>query len=66
MTEFDPKQLETRVEELLQAYRRLQTSNRTLSAEWETLVKKNTELRHRLESAIARMRALEQHAQEQV
>ena len=65
MTEFDPKQLESSVAELLAAYRRLQTANRTLNAEWRTMVKKNTELRQRLEAVIARMRALELQAQEQ-
>lgn len=65
MTDFDPKALETRVEELLHAYRRLQSANRTLNAEWEGLIKNNTELRHRLEAVIARIRALEQQAQEQ-
>jgi uncharacterized protein (TIGR02449 family) len=66
MSEFDPSQLESSVDALLQAYRRLQASNRTLSAEWQTVTQRNNELRHRLEAAIARLKALEQqHAEEQ-
>lgn len=66
MSEFDPSQLESSVDALLQAYRRLQASNRTLSTEWQTVTQRNNELRHRLEAAIARLKALEQqHAEEQ-
>jgi uncharacterized protein (TIGR02449 family) len=64
MGEFDLNQLENRVEALLQAYRRLQASNRTLNAEWQTVTQRNQELRHRLEAAIARLKALEQQEQE--
>lgn len=64
MGEFDLNQLETRVEALLQAYRRLQAANRTLNAEWQTVTQRNQELRHRLEAAIARLKALEQQEQE--
>jgi uncharacterized protein (TIGR02449 family) len=65
MAEFDLKKLEERVENLLAAYRRLQAANRTLNAEWQTVIKKNTELRHRLENVISRVRAIEQSAEEE-
>lgn len=58
-------QLETRIEALLQAYRRLQAANRTLNTEWQTVTQRNQELRHRLEAVIARLKALEQQEQEQ-
>jgi uncharacterized protein (TIGR02449 family) len=66
MTDSELKQLETRIEDLLVAYRRLKTTNRTLDAEWQAMVKKNTELRHRLEAVITRMRAIEQQAEQTV
>lgn len=66
MSDFDPSQLESSVDALLQAYRRLQASNRTLNTEWQTVTQRNNELRHRLEAAIARLKALEQqYAEEQ-
>jgi uncharacterized protein (TIGR02449 family) len=64
MSEHGLSQLENRVEALLQAYRRLQTANRTLNAEWQAMTQRNQELRHRLEAAITRLKALEQQEQE--
>jgi uncharacterized protein (TIGR02449 family) len=64
MSEFDLHHLENRIEALLQAYRRLQASNRTLNAEWQVVTQRNQELRHRLEAAITRLKALEQQEQE--
>jgi uncharacterized protein (TIGR02449 family) len=64
MSEFDLKKLEGSVESLLVAYRRLHAANRTLNAEWQSVIKKNTELRHRLEAVIARVKALEQAGEE--
>lgn len=65
MGEYDLSQLEKRIDALLQAYRRLQSANRTLNGEWQTVTQRNQELRHRLETVIARLKALEQQAEEQ-
>jgi uncharacterized protein (TIGR02449 family) len=65
MTDPEISQLESRVDALLTAYHRLQVSNRTLNAEWQGLVRKNTDLRRRLEAVIARIRTLEQQAEEE-
>jgi uncharacterized protein (TIGR02449 family) len=65
MGEHDISQLESRIEALLQAYHRLQSANRTLNAEWQAMTQRNQELRHRLEAAIARLKALEQQTEEQ-
>jgi uncharacterized protein (TIGR02449 family) len=64
MGEYDLNQLENRIEALLQAYRRLHSANRTLNAEWQAMTQRNQELRHRLEAAITRLKALEQQEQE--
>lgn len=60
MNETELQRLESRVEALLQAYKRLQTANRTLNAEWQAMALRNQELRHRMEAVIARLKALEQ------
>ena len=59
MNDAELQRLESRVEALLQAYRRLQTTNRTLNAEWQAMAQRNQELRHRMEAVIARLKALE-------
>lgn len=60
MNETELQRLESRVEALLQAYKRLQAANRTLNAEWQAMALRNQEIRHRMEAVIARLKALEQ------
>lgn len=60
MNEAELQRLESRVEALLQAYRRVLATNRTLSAEWQAMAQRNQELRHRMEAVIVRLKALEQ------
>lgn len=65
MNEFDLHHLESRVEALLQAHRRLQVANRTLNAEWQAMAQRNQELKSRMEAVVARLKALEQQEPEE-
>jgi uncharacterized protein (TIGR02449 family) len=60
MSGYDLNQLENSIETLLQAYRRLQSANRTLNAEWQVVTQRNQDLRHRLEAVITRLKSLEE------
>ena len=60
MSGYDLNQLENSIETLLQAYRRLQSANRTLNAEWQAVTQRNQDLRHRLEAVITRLKSLEE------
>lgn len=65
MTKIDLYQLETRVDELVTAYRRLQVENSTLTREFASLTRKNAETRQRLQAVIDRIKALEEEAEAQ-
>lgn len=58
-------QLETRVDELVNAYHQLQVENETLTQEFASLTRKNAHTRQRLQAIIERIKALESEAEAQ-
>lgn len=65
MQKIDLYQLETRVDELVAAYHRLQVENETLTREFASQARKNAETRQRLQAIIGRIKALEDEAEAQ-
>lgn len=65
MAQFDIYQFEDRVDDLLNAYRRLRLENDTLRHEFEALARRNTEGRRRVQALVDRLRALEMEAETQ-
>ena len=59
--QFDLEQFERGVEKMLQAHQRLKATNRMLLEERELMYKRNMELRHRMETVVSRIKALEKH-----
>lgn len=65
MSQTDLSQLESRVDAMLAAFQRLKVENKTLRDEYAALTRKNSETRHRLQSVIERIKALEEEAEAQ-
>lgn len=62
MTQFDLAEFEQQVDDLLAAYRRLQSDYRTLKVAYEAEEQRNIDTRERLNAVIERIRALETEA----
>lgn len=62
MTQFDLAEFEQQVDDLLAAYRRLQSDYRTLKVAHDAEERRNIETRERLNAVIERIRALETEA----
>lgn len=62
MTQFDLADFEQQVDDLLAAYRRLQSDYRTLKVAHDAEEQRNIETRERLNAVIERIRALETQA----
>jgi len=58
-------QLESQVDDLLKAFRRVQVENKTLTDEFTALTRRSTETRQRLQAVIERIKALEEEAEAQ-
>ncbi|MES1943227.1 hypothetical protein PC39_03872 [Salinisphaera sp. PC39] len=65
MAEFDIYQFEDRIEELLVTVRKLRAANENLTREFESLTRRNAEMKHRLSAVVERIRALEDEAEAQ-
>lgn len=62
MTQFDLAEFEQQVDDLLAAYRRLQSDYRALKVAHDAEEQRNIETRERLNAVIERIRALETEA----
>ena len=61
MADFDLHELEDCIEELLVSHQRLRNENATLHNELENHIRRNVELKARIQQVLARVEALEQH-----